>query len=202
MRVDWSFTVQSVLGNRPGAFCPLTRCKEFEVQTPGYAAGYGRNPGGQVEFTARSGINKIHRTLIDFLRNMAFETLEVTAHNRPASTLNTPTTIQEQEPNVEHLQIKETNLPEAITRLADEAKDIFYFFNDQDITEPTRRVNLSLALSMLEELDTAARKLKIGRHALIKTLIRQALDQHYLATTKRAAAKPEKKRTASTRSLR
>jgi len=34
---------------------------------------------------------------------------------------------------------------------------------------------------MLEELDRAAKELNISRQAVIKTLIRQALDQHYLA---------------------
>jgi metal-responsive CopG/Arc/MetJ family transcriptional regulator len=34
---------------------------------------------------------------------------------------------------------------------------------------------------MLEELDKAARELNISRQAVIKTLVRQALDHHYLA---------------------
>jgi metal-responsive CopG/Arc/MetJ family transcriptional regulator len=34
---------------------------------------------------------------------------------------------------------------------------------------------------MLEELDRAAKELNISRQAVIKTLIRQALDQHCLA---------------------
>jgi len=33
---------------------------------------------------------------------------------------------------------------------------------------------------MLDELDGAAKELNISRQAVIKTLIRQALDQHYL----------------------
>ena len=36
-------------------------------------------------------------------------------------------------------------------------------------------------LAQLEELDNAAKELNISRQAVIKTLIRQALDQHYLA---------------------
>jgi hypothetical protein len=35
--------------------------------------------------------------------------------------------------------------------------------------------------SMLEELDKAARDLNVSRQAVIKRLVRQALDQHYLA---------------------
>ena len=34
---------------------------------------------------------------------------------------------------------------------------------------------------MLEELDQAAQDLSVSRQAVIKTLVRQALDQHYLA---------------------
>jgi metal-responsive CopG/Arc/MetJ family transcriptional regulator len=34
---------------------------------------------------------------------------------------------------------------------------------------------------MLEELDQAAEDLNVSRQAVIKTLVRQALDQHYLA---------------------
>jgi len=46
---------------------------------------------------------------------------------------------------------------------------------------PIQRVNVDFAAPMLEELDNAARELNISRQAVIKTLIRHALDQHYLA---------------------
>jgi len=39
------------------------------------------------------------------------------------------------------------------------------------------------------ELDNAAKELNISRRAVIKTLIRQSLDQHYLATARQPAAK-------------
>jgi len=42
---------------------------------------------------------------------------------------------------------------------------------------------------MLDELDDAAMELNISRQAVIKTLIRQALDQHYLATAGQSGAK-------------
>jgi hypothetical protein len=42
---------------------------------------------------------------------------------------------------------------------------------------------------MLEELDTAAKELNISRQAVIKTLIRQALDQQYLARARRTHVK-------------
>ena len=47
--------------------------------------------------------------------------------------------------------------------------------------QPIQRVNVDLTASMLEELDEAARDLNISRQAVIKTLVRQALDRHYLA---------------------
>jgi len=42
---------------------------------------------------------------------------------------------------------------------------------------------------MLEELDRSAKELNISRQAVIKTLIRQALDQQYLARGSRRFGK-------------
>ena len=46
---------------------------------------------------------------------------------------------------------------------------------------PIKRVNVDFAGPMLSKLDIAAMELNISRQAVIKTLIRQALDQRYLA---------------------
>jgi metal-responsive CopG/Arc/MetJ family transcriptional regulator len=46
---------------------------------------------------------------------------------------------------------------------------------------------------MLEELDRTAEELNISRQAVIKTLVRQALDQHYLSS----AASPHRRRAKS-----
>jgi metal-responsive CopG/Arc/MetJ family transcriptional regulator len=54
---------------------------------------------------------------------------------------------------------------------------------------PIQRVNVDFASPMLDELDNAAKELNISRQAVIKTLIRQALDQHYLAIARQSAAK-------------
>jgi hypothetical protein len=71
---------------------------------------------------------------------------------------------------------------EAIARMADRGKDITGFFKGEGrMVQPIQRVNLDLTAGMLEELDRAARELNISRQAVIKTLVRQALDQHYLA---------------------
>jgi hypothetical protein len=80
--------------------------------------------------------------------------------------------------------------PEAIAQLADEGRDVSRFFtNDGRMMGPIRRVNVDLASGMLEELDKAAKELNISRQAVIKTLIRQALDQQYLARGSRAFGK-------------
>jgi len=44
--------------------------------------------------------------------------------------------------------------------------------------EPIRRVNVDFTATMLQELDGAAQELNVRRHAIIRTLLRQALDQH------------------------
>ncbi len=78
---------------------------------------------------------------------------------------------------------------EAIARLADAGKDVSPFFtNTGRMMGPIQRVNVDFASPMLEELDQAAKELNISRQAVIKTLIRQALDQHYVATVRRPAA--------------
>lgn len=71
---------------------------------------------------------------------------------------------------------------EAIARLADQGKDVSRFFKGQGrMVQPIQRVNVDLTASMLEELDRAAGDLNVSRQAVIKILVRQALDQHYLA---------------------
>jgi hypothetical protein len=71
---------------------------------------------------------------------------------------------------------------EAIARLADQGKDISGFFKGQGrMVQPIQRVNVDLTATMLKELDRAAADLNVSRQAVIKTLVRQALDQHYLA---------------------
>ncbi|HTA54689.1 MAG TPA: ribbon-helix-helix protein, CopG family [Candidatus Acidoferrales bacterium] len=47
---------------------------------------------------------------------------------------------------------------------------------------PIDRVNVDFTSPLLDELDRAAEALNVSRQAVIKTLLRQALGQHYLAT--------------------
>jgi hypothetical protein len=69
-----------------------------------------------------------------------------------------------------------------IADMADRGEDISRFFtNNGKMMPPIQRVNVDFALPMLQELDEAARQLNISRQAVIKTLLRQALDQQHLA---------------------
>lgn len=72
-----------------------------------------------------------------------------------------------------------------IAEMADRGEDISkYFTNKGKMKYPTRRVNVDFTVEMLEELDVIASELNISRQAVIKTYLRQALDQHYLAKSK------------------
>jgi hypothetical protein len=69
-----------------------------------------------------------------------------------------------------------------IAALADQGKDISRFFtNKGKMMPPIQRVNVDFTGPMLKELDDEARNLNISRQAVIKSLLRQALDQQRLA---------------------
>ena len=71
---------------------------------------------------------------------------------------------------------------EEIARQADKGENISRFFTGVGrVMPPVQRVNVDFAAPMLSELDEAAKELNISRQAVIKTLIRQALDQRYMA---------------------
>jgi hypothetical protein len=79
---------------------------------------------------------------------------------------------------------------ESVARLADSGEDISKFFtNTGRMMQPIQRVNVDFAAPMLHELDTAAEELNISRQAVIKTLIRQALDQRSLARRSRSKSR-------------
>jgi metal-responsive CopG/Arc/MetJ family transcriptional regulator len=66
--------------------------------------------------------------------------------------------------------------------MADRGENISRFFtNSGKMMQPIQRVNVDFAVPMLRELDEAARALNISRQAVIKSLLRQALDQQRLA---------------------
>jgi hypothetical protein len=80
---------------------------------------------------------------------------------------------------------------DAIATMAEKGQSVSRFFKGQGcmvqpkIVQPIQRVNVDLTAGMLKELDQAALELNVSRQAVIKTLVRQALDQQYLARSSR-----------------
>src|SRR5213083_3113965 len=58
--------------------------QEFQIQTAGYSAEYGRASGGVVNIVTRSGANIMHGTLFGYLRNRNFQAVN------PFSTISNP----------------------------------------------------------------------------------------------------------------
>lgn len=70
--ISGSTPSQSVVGTTQ-SLVSIDALQEFTIQTSGYTAEYGRNPGGQVQFTTRSGTNDVHGSLSEYLRNTDFD---------------------------------------------------------------------------------------------------------------------------------
>jgi len=69
-----------------------------------------------------------------------------------------------------------------IAEMAMSGKDISKFFSNRGQMKPSvQRVNVDFTVDMLKELDELARELNISRQAVIKSFLRQVLDQHSLA---------------------
>lgn len=78
--------------------------------------------------------------------------------------------------------IKKKPTADAIAEMAMSGKDVSsYFTNKGEMKPPVKRVNVDFTSDMLKELDALAKELNISRQAVIKTYLRQALDQHYIA---------------------
>jgi hypothetical protein len=64
-----------------------------------------------------------------------------------------------------------------IARKASRGEDVSsYFTNKFTVVRPVKRVNVDLTQGMLRELDERAARLNVSRQAVIKTLLRRALD--------------------------
>ena len=73
-----------------------------------------------------------------------------------------------------------------IAERADNGKSVARFFTGKGrMMPPIQRVNVDFTGPMLKELDDEARELNISRQAVIKTLLRHALDQQSLTRTAR-----------------
>ncbi len=71
---------------------------------------------------------------------------------------------------------------DAIAQKAVRGEDVSQFFTNQGrMMPPIQRVNVDFTAPMLAELDEAAAALNVSRQAVIKTFLRQALDQRHLA---------------------
>jgi hypothetical protein len=63
---------QTALGTTQ-SLISLDALQEFEIQTASYSAENGREPGGQVELTSRSGTNDFHGSAYDYFRNTVLD---------------------------------------------------------------------------------------------------------------------------------
>jgi len=82
---------------------------------------------------------------------------------------------------------------ETIAGMAERGKNVSRFFAKKGrMMGPIQRVNVDFTSQMLEELDQRAEELNVSRQAVIKTMLRQALDQHYLATGNAPAVRKAK----------
>jgi hypothetical protein len=82
-------------------------------------------------------------------------------------------------------KISDKPTADEIAEMAERGEDISkYFTNKGKMKYPTQRVNVDFTVEMLEELDAIANELNISRQAVIKTYLRQAMDQHYVAKSK------------------
>jgi hypothetical protein len=72
---------------------------------------------------------------------------------------------------------KSVTTADEIAEKASRGEDVSAFFTNQfQVVRPVQRVNVDMTQGMLRELDARAACLNISRQAVIKTLLRQALD--------------------------
>jgi hypothetical protein len=77
-----------------------------------------------------------------------------------------------------------------IVEMASRGEDVSaYFTNKFTVVRPIHRVNVDLTHGLLRELDARAARLNVSRQAVIKTLLRQALNE-------RSGRRPESKKKA------
>ncbi len=89
-----------------------------------------------------------------------------------------------------HTSDKTVPTADQIAEMADAGENVTRFFSGKGRMMPplqsVQRVNVDFTASMLQELDREAAGLNISRQAVIKTLVRRALDERYVAAAGRA----------------
>ena len=63
---------QTGIGGAPASLIPIDAIQEFNLQSQ-FAAEYGRNSGSIVNIITKSGTNKLHGSIFEFLRNDVFD---------------------------------------------------------------------------------------------------------------------------------
>jgi len=67
------FNNQNPRGGSAQARPPIDGIMEFKMQTTGYSAEYGRLAGGTMNMALKSGTNRLHGSLFEFVRNDLFD---------------------------------------------------------------------------------------------------------------------------------
>ena len=81
---------------------------------------------------------------------------------------------------MQNIPVKRT--ADEIAAMADRGEEISqYFTNTGAMRHPMQPVQVDFPVDMLRELESLAGELQVSLQAVIKTYLRQALDQHYLA---------------------
>lgn len=90
-------------------------------------------------------------------------------------------TLKSKKKSIEDIEAKAIHGEDVTSHFAGKNKVRQGFKNVERRVKTIQRVNVDFSNEMLAELDEAADQLNISRQAVIKTLVREALDRHYLA---------------------
>jgi Carboxypeptidase regulatory-like domain len=92
---NWTALGGVTEGTLPGTFAMPNpdAISEFKIQTSSYDAGYGRNPGANVNVITKSGTNAFHGAAFEFFRNTALNANDwfLAGEGQPKAVLNSNT---------------------------------------------------------------------------------------------------------------
>ena len=85
---------------------------------------------------------------------------------------------------------KTTITADEIAEMATRGEDVSAYFTKKfKVVRPVQRVTVDLTTGMLRELDAKAARLDVSRQTIIKTLLRQVLDQGRARTASKRKAR-------------